>query len=234
MAVARQEKPAWKKFDPVFGMPTNMEGGENCYYARERLSKGGFGASVANQLTDNFKIDPAVESSHPYRWNKHKVGAVNQFADELAGFLPKEIAISAIPPHAKRGDEEFDPRFDMLFDALRRIRPDLRPCEPVIQSRSTIPAHLADERPSIEEILSTLQYVGFSGSAPKHLVLIDDVVTAGKHFSACRRLILANALGIHIYGVFWAKTIWPTEPPVDTSGIVAPRPDRPDDTPIGR
>ncbi len=231
--MSSQPNPAWKKFDPPFDSPTNLEGAEFCYYARERLSRGGY-STETNQLIRNFKIEASVQQSNISRWNKYKLGAVARFADELMPLLPDGMAIATIPPSAARGDPLFDPRFDLLFQELQRRRPDLAPCDPIVRSVSVAPVHSVEVRPSIEEILASLRYVGFPGPVPTQIVFIDDVVTAGKHFSACRRLILENCPGIHVYGAFWAKTVWPEPEPVDLSGIVSPYPDWPDDMPSGR
>ena len=199
----------WTRFDPVLDRPSNLEGpAEHCYYARERISKGNWNACPTNNLISNFKMEPAVRRSNPHRW-KHKGNAVAQFAQELRRLLPNGFAIAAIPTSKTRDDDEFDPRFDMLFDCLLRFRSDLVVCEPVIRSISVEPAHKQGSRSSIETILESLEYVGFGDGAPPHIVFVDDVITTGKHYSACRRLVSANCTqAIEVYGVFWAKTIW--------------------------
>ena len=40
-----------------------------------------------------------------------------------------------------------------------------------------------------------------------HIVLIDDVITSGAHFAACKRKIRTNYPNMDIVGVFWAKSI---------------------------
>ena len=210
--MSAQEPKAWTKFDELFDAPTNLEGANACYYARERLSRGGYSASQTNNLISNFTMEPHVRASNSKRWN-HKIEAARIFAAELTRFLPMGMSATSIPTSKARSDPEFDPRFDMLFEQLRSMRPDLVFCEPVSRSQSVTAAHKADSRPSIEEILATLRYDGFKDAPPKHLIFIDDVVTTGKHFSACRRLLHREAPEVNCYGVFWAKTIWPEAQP---------------------
>jgi hypothetical protein len=201
----------WKKIDDLLDSFSYLEGADCCYYARERIARAKWDACETNGLIHNFKMEPSIQQQNPHRW-KHKCRAADQFAQELERFIPRDrgMWVAHIPTSKVRGDPEFDPRFDLMFERLRAYRKDLTFCEPIVRDASRAAVHTLDQRPSFEEVLGSFRFAGFDGhDPPKHLVFIDDVLTTGKHYSACRRLARENCPGIHVYGVFWAKTIWP-------------------------
>ena len=198
-------RPLWNKFDDPFDCPKCLAVPAKCFYARDYVSRGGYKASEANNLVGNFKIEPRYSGTP--RW-RHKRSAANQFATELSSLLPDGISVAAISPCKTVDHEEYDPRFDFMFERLETLRPDISVCAPIIRSVSVEPAHKSKHRPSTDEILESLEYVGFDGDAPPRVALIDDLITTGKHFMACRQLLQETEPEIAVFGVFWARVIW--------------------------
>lgn len=209
----------WTRFDPLSGdIPCHLEGAENCFYARERVVGAGYDRSQANNLISNFKIKPSVREENPRRWY-WKEKAASQFAAELAGLLPQAFAVAPVPQSKARDDVRFDPRFDMVFERLGRLRPDLKFCEPIIRSESVEASHETGRHPSLDEILETFEYEGFGDDdPPEAIVFIDDVVTRGTHYSACRRLVHRNKPGCEVFGAFWAMSVWEANGAEDVEG----------------
>lgn len=200
----------WTRFEYPLNCPVHLshEAAGECIYARERLSRGGYDASEANNLISNFKIRPSVRVEKPYRW-RHKERAVARFAAEITPLLPQGGFVAAIPQSKARNHPDYDPRYDMLFAEFRRTRPDITACEPLVRTESVVAAHEADVRPDRDEILRTVRYAGFGQqTSPPFLIFLDDVITTGLHYMVCRELVLANAPSIRVFGAFWAKTIW--------------------------
>jgi predicted amidophosphoribosyltransferase len=57
-------------------------------------------------------------------------------------------------------------------------------------------------------IYSSLRWVGFRGEAPSQVVLIDDVLTSGTSYRACKRLIREHHPNMDVIGLFWTRCIW--------------------------
>lgn len=196
-------EPLWKEFPKILDRPYYLPD-DRCFYARDFTSGGGYAASEGNNLISNLKKKPHLRNTP--QW-PHKVRAVRRFADELRRLIPKGLAVAAIPTSKTPDHDEYDSRLEDVLANLVTLRPDLRHETPVIRHRSAPPQHERDERQSIEEIYADLRWNGFSEET-EHVVLIDDVVTVGRTYAACRRLIHENVSGITTFGVFWARTIW--------------------------
>lgn len=195
----------WNRIDlDVEPRPVFLRPGDQCYYAREYISEGGWQASQANQLISNFKKDPSKR--HTYQW-PHKQRAARQFAEELAGFIPEGSSIMVIPTSKPDDHPEYDPRFDMMIGTLHDLRPDLSMEKPVYRTEACQSLHTGGQR-SVEQALRTLGWRGFDGEAPDGIILIDDVITCGTNYKACQRLLRQHCPGIEVCGAFWARTVW--------------------------
>lgn len=104
--------------------------------------------------------------------------------------------VEKIEPTSKTQDHpEYDSRLEDVLKALTDARPGISYVRPIVRRVSTVPQHKRDERQKTSEIYANLS-------------LVDDVVTIGRTYAACRRLIHENVPGIKTFGVFWARTVW--------------------------
>jgi hypothetical protein len=200
----------WKKieFSTLDDPPALLGPDDICYYARDYVSGGSWNASEANQLIRNLKKDPSKRNT--LEWN-HKLRAVNKFAAELSSILPPGQAFAFIPTSKRHDDAQYDSRWEMVKDELSRIRPDLIAKRPILRETSCVAVHQGGKRKRTE-IRATLGWRGFK-DVPGSLVLIDDVITAGAHFKVCKGMIHEVHLALPVFGVFWARTIWPEDEP---------------------
>lgn len=197
----------WNEFaEDVDPRPVFLRDGDDCYYARKYVSGGGYSASDANQLISNFKKSPDKRGTGQWYY---KELAAKQFAVELSKLLPEDYCVVIIPTSKPDDHPEYDPRFDMMLDCLRVLRPKLAIEHPIIRTAACQALHTGGRR-SITEALQTLEWQGFDGDTPDKVVLVDDVITCGTNFKACQRLLRLNCPGIEISGVFWARTVWLT------------------------
>jgi len=192
----------WKRLDVVESPPVYLGEEDICVYARDYVARGGWAASVANNLMNNFKKEPSKRGT--IEW-EYKIQAVNQLADELSGILPQGAIICTIPTSQPRGSEEYDPRFDMLVERLKTLRPDIKIEEPITCRQGGTPAHHGGTRtPSI--LKGNFEWSGFAGSAPETIFQIDDVLTTGGHFRACKEMIAEHCPDTKVVGLFFCKT----------------------------
>lgn len=206
--------PLWKKLEVVENPPAFLDSGDECYYAREYISHGGYKASVANNLIINFKKSPRLRGTSQWQ---HKEQAIRQFARELAGGLGKNLAIAPVPSSKNRTDPEYDSRLDDTFSQLKSLRPDLFIERPLEVRANMAAAHLGGSR-KISEIAENLVWHGLSRQSAI-LVFIDDVLTTGAHYKACVAKAREHAPDLRIAGFFWARTVWPATDP--TAGLDA-------------
>jgi predicted amidophosphoribosyltransferase len=197
-------EPLWKEFPDRLDRPDFLPRCDRCFYARDYTSHGGYAASEGNSLIANLKKKPDLRGTP--QW-KYKVRAICQFAKELSSLIPSGMVVVAIPPSKTTDHPEYDSRLEDVLARLVGIRPDLRHERPIVRTRSNTAQHQSESRQSVEEIYDCIEWVGFKEDTD-HVILIDDVVTMGRTYAACRKLIRENALGISTYGVFWARTVW--------------------------
>ena len=188
-----------------------------CTYARIRLP-GGYSESTANHLICNLKIPVGVRVSNPSRW-LHKVRATRQFASELKDLLigaaDLNVPICFLPTSKKSDDPDYDPRWDMVAEALRNSEPRFRIETPFEVITSTEAYHSSGQTRNPSTIKQNLQWTGFDNNDFEEIVLIDDVLTTGAHFVAARALIQENLEHpVNVSGVFWAKHQHPVIDPL--------------------
>ena len=195
---------SWKPIELAGKYPFCLSGGDVCYYARDYISHGSFSASVGNNLISNFKKEVSKRKNLD-EW-RHKLSAIDQFALELHDFIPEGTAIAHIPSSKAKNHPEYDSRLEDTLAKLKSYMPTLVIVTPFEVIQTLPSSHKGGERDP-EVIYSNLRWLGLPAGT-NQIVLIDDVITSGAHFNACKRILTKNIPGIEVVGVFWAKTVW--------------------------
>jgi len=200
--------PNWKILEVVENPPLHIRPQlDECVYAREYTARGSYRASEANNLISNFKIEPRYRNTP--RW-RHKEAAIQQFADELAAGITRQIphlVIAPIPTSTVRSDPGYDHRLEGMLATFGRLRPDIPVARPLAVRSSVTASHLGGGR-DIQAIADNLDWSGI-GVQCETLILVDDVLTTGAHFRACKQKVHEHHPGLRVVGFFWARTIWP-------------------------
>lgn len=194
----------WKKLDPntTQQFPVRLSSQDVCYYAREYTSGASYKDSEANQDITNLKKHPRYRQTNSWYYKNQ---AIKKFAQELSEILGP-AHVSAIPTSKTPDDEEYDSRLEDVLQIVSAIKPAVTIQHPFRLRQSHQSAHLGGKR-SEQSFYDLLEWVGFLGE-PNHIVLIDDVLTTGSHFNACKRLIQENHPGFRVFGIFWVKVVW--------------------------
>jgi hypoxanthine phosphoribosyltransferase len=101
----------------------------------------------------------------------------------------------------------YDDRMEQTFHQLQVLRPGTL-IEYPYRLLTTIPAaHLGGDR-DIESFYENLEWVGFRSQAVNTVVVVDDVITSGSRFKACKQIILEYHPDARVIGVFWGRTVW--------------------------
>lgn len=171
-----------------------------CFYAREYIGHG-YQGSPSNQLISNFKIEPSYRGGP--RWY-YKTRAIQQFALELKSLFNHGVCIIPAPTSHSINDPDYDSRIVDTIHLLIEDRPDIR-CENILDVVQKIPSAHGEEGPRNPNVLKHyFRVLDPSAPLPSQVVIVDDVVTTGGHFKACKALLQEKYPTTQIIGVFWA------------------------------
>ena len=199
----------WKRLDLSQEYIHHIDINDEIYYAREYISGRNYEASYANNLRSNFK--KPVERRNRPEW-KYKIDAIKKFAHELSCLLDdaSDYVFAAIPSSKCKDDPEYDSRVEDVLVELKKIRNNIIIEEPIATKTTILPSHHGGPRdPDI--LYNNMLWMGFSVDADQ-IILVDDVITTGSHFVACKRMISEHHSDVEIVGIFWAKTTWDDNP----------------------
>ena len=207
----------WRRIERgcLQSLPGLLVDADECYFAREYLSHQDHSASPANSLIKNFKIKPTVQNYVKRKFYKEK--SARQFSAELSVLLPAGVSVSHVPTSKLPGHPEYDPRFDMLFSALRLLRPDLRLERALTIADSHEAAHEGGPR-GINHFYDMLEWNGLQ-HVTDEIVVVDDVITSGAHFKACQAVLAENGVEKAV-GVFWGVAVAPPAADIDISELL--------------
>ena len=201
----------WKRLDITQSDVYYINSEDKIYYAREYISGRNYSASDANQLISNFK-KPIQRKNNPAEW-KYKIRAIDQFAQELSSLLDDKTSFvfAAIPSSRCKTDSDYDPRLEEKLKKLKKIKKNIIIEEPILIKETLVSSHTGGTRDP-DLLYNNMIWNGFKVDT-HHVFLIDDVLTTGSHFRACKKMILEHYTDMEVLGIFWARTIWPDVSP---------------------
>lgn len=181
-----------------------LEAGDTCYYAGEYTAGEGHAYSETNQLILNFK--KSMDKRGTLQW-QHKERAIQQAANIVRAAIKDDARITfvPIPPSKCKADPLYDDRMKRMLEAVCVGRQaDIR--ELIVQLQSAQAAHLADRRPTPDELIANYRLdESLVEPPPQVIFIVDDVLTTGCHFKAVQRLLLQQFPQAHIAGLFLAR-----------------------------
>ena len=186
-----------------------LESDDKCYYLGEYTSGAGF-STPTNDLIINFKIPPSELAKNPRRtrWKQSAILEVGQaLGRNLNNLKPGRIVVP-IPASKCPGHPDYDDRLVRAL-ACANCVPALQVRELIKQRNSTPADHEAGGRQDFEDLYANC-YIdeALVLPAPTAVVLFDDVLTEGKHFKVCKKLICERFGPIPVAGFFVARRIY--------------------------
>ena len=179
-----------------------------CYFLGEYQARAGFAASVMNNTIANLKKPVSKRGLPEYRY---KDAAINQANSMIRNALSAQgIATSTfipIPPSKCRTDALFD---DRMMRILSGGTPPLD-VRDIFQMRISLRPHHeyqeGERRPTVADLEAAIDVDDAQLQQPlgNPVFLVDDVITNGTHFKACKRLILDRVPQSQIVGLFLAR-----------------------------
>jgi hypothetical protein len=198
---------------------------DDCYYMLEYTTEDSFPYTLGNTLITNLKKKP--DRKQTLEWS-YKEWTIRQLATELTAALSTLIdfattTIIPIPPSKTRSNPQYD---DRVLQVIRSACPAVADIRESIACREDhAPAHESDERdrPGVDQLMTNYIWVDrvqpTDPAAPPdaaahphtphrpNIVLFDDVIASGNHFTACKRFLLRYHPATHITGIFIARVI---------------------------
>lgn len=186
---------------------------DECYYLLNYKAGAGADYNKANRLIYDYKTPPLQNSV--YRRND-KLAALRQVRSMLLRYLPEvfdpeEITLVPVPPSKTIASTGYD---DRNWQVLRWLQVqgahvlNLLFCKEDMQ-----PAHIAAKRPALAVLKNNLlPDTGLCSAARKKIVLFDDMLTSGAHYTACKELLQELLPETDIAGAFIARRALQWEP----------------------
>lgn len=207
------EELRWTYVDPVIKSTRRYLGEEDlCYYYLIKDKRGWSDGphAKANQLVINFKHDPrdfAPNSAPMY----YKGQAVKTLAGCIKSFFvaqedvlrDKNVFLVPIPTSMPRSAQGYDARLDSLCKIVERGVSWVRYL-PLLDTKQDIGKAHAGSGSRDPDLLAENMVCGeipHSGSE-RYVVLVDDVLTTGAHYAACKRVVLNKYPDVILLGLF--------------------------------
>jgi len=206
-----EEDLQWRRIDRLIeATPSNLGDDDICFYYRDYID-GGYQASRSNQLVFNLKIEPHNKKQNPERWS-YKEKAIKQCVNDFERFFSSFIARNSgfsiclipVPPSKAKGDPDYDNRMVCVADSLEQIYPEVSCCDVFDVKAELEPSHLGGTR-NKNTIKGSLILQGDLPKDHNVVFLLDDVITSGAHYCACKELLCEHYPDLRVAGLFWAK-----------------------------
>jgi predicted amidophosphoribosyltransferase len=164
-------------------------------------------------LVFNLKAEPTEIVDHPNRqW--YKAEAIGQFISDALIFFKRlfeqkpslTVLLVPVPPSASRSDPNYDDRLVQVVNNLANSCSNITADDILAFDETQQPSHIGGSR-NPDELLKSLRFVGPTGTPPDVIFVLDDVISSGAHYHACKTLLSRHYSDSQIAGLFWAKTI---------------------------
>lgn len=191
----------------VFDEATCLDPDDICHYYLDHTD-GGYSASAANQ--DVFNLKKPMSRKGCADWH-YKGEAIRSFARDLTDFLQpysafsRTFVLAAMPPSKKRSNPDYDDRIVQVV-MIASERTGIPWVDPFDLRRNMQAAHHGGTR-TVDEIERNLllNRSAEAISCCSNCMLVDDVLTTGGHFAACKHVIQKSFPDVVVSGAFWAK-----------------------------
>lgn len=200
-----------------------------CYYYLIRDSRGWDDGphAKANQLITNFKHDPqkyAANSGPMY----YKSQAIRTLAGYVRSFFiaqkdvlgNKDVYLVPIPTSKPRSAQYYDPRLDSLCQIVERDVPWVRYL-PLLDTKQNVgKAHAGAGSRDPSFLAGNMDCGEIPPSrSERYVVLVDDVLTTGAHYAACKQVVRNKFPDVVVLGLFLSVHVnEDREDPHDWSG----------------
>jgi hypothetical protein len=187
---------------------SRLSADDDCFFLYEYTSGRNYSFSATNDLISNLKKKSGTGGY------QYKLWAIKKSSLDFGNAInPRWLGggtLVPVPPSKARGDAAYDDRMTQICRGIRGTPPlDVR--ELIVQRVSLSAAHESPgNRPSVDDLLAAYEIdESLANPAPRWIGVFDDVLTAGTHFVAMKRVLAARFPGTSISGFFIARRVLP-------------------------
>lgn len=179
---------------------------DQCFFFGEYTARAGYSHSSTNQIISNIKKKPSVRGTT--QW-PHKVRDMRRVATAIRGAIRPEalpgVTFVPIPPSKLRTHPDYD---DRMVTIARQISAQADVRELIVAAADREPLHESDNRLRPPQLMAMLQIdENVCDPAPSTIFLLDDVITTGCSFRACKLLLEARFPSVSVVGIFVARRV---------------------------
>lgn len=194
---------------------------DECYFLHEFTARKGYNFSAGNQFIFNFKKSPAKRHEAQYRYKLDAIQtAIGWYRSIFDGSddVYTECTLAPIPPSKVPGHPEYDDRMWQVVQGICKGKgADGR--ELLRQSANYDAAHLTGDGGHRIKPQELRELYEVDAQPPKNTVLLfDDVLSAGTHFTAAKTVIMAKHPQVRVIGLFLARRVLPD--PIDEFQVI--------------
>ncbi len=169
--------------------------------------------SKANSIVLNLKKSPSKKGTPEW---EHKLATIRSLGRIILKNLKavdlQSLTFVPAPPSKANDDPDYDPRMLQVAKAIGNDV-DARPILMTVSSRES--ASLSEKSRSVDSIKSNTcidESQVELRPVSKTIIVIDDMITTGATFIACKRLLMERFGDVEVYGLFIVRRV-----PLDSS-----------------
>ncbi|OYX14421.1 MAG: hypothetical protein B7Z15_04065 [Rhizobiales bacterium 32-66-8] len=179
---------------------------DDCAFLGEYTPRKGYSHSQTNQIITNLKKSPELRNSAQWPW---KLRAVVDVAACLSGNLNADnmhgVAVVPMPPSKPPGHPLYD---DRMAQVARRISPPVDVREVLFTREAREALHTQDSRRDYDALQAGIGVcTPLLMPVPRLVILLDDMLTTGCTFAACKAVLRDHWPDVEMLGLFVARRV---------------------------
>ena len=188
-----------------------LDRSDHCYCLGFYRSGEGAEGLGLNRIVLDLKREPGTRYSNPAAWQARNeaIARVSSMLTISTGklFPGKKIILVPIPPSKEIGDPEHDDRMSQICNRMAAGLAWAEVSELFVIKKSVQASHFSRIRPTKEQLKENLRMmIRDDDYRPRGLVvLVDDVLTSGAHYAACKELLEGMFPAVTVAGIFIAR-----------------------------
>lgn len=180
---------------------------DKCYFFIEYTSGENYNYSDGNRLISNLKKPVLKRGRAEYRYKNEAINKCSAWLRIVydSSIVWQRSTFVPVPSSKCIDDPLYDDRMVKVCEGISS-QADVRSI--VFQTETTVASHTVKdgERLKLEQLLSIYGInEGLCNPTPKHIIIVDDMLTTGTHFKAMQHTLQRRFPGIPIEGVFIAR-----------------------------